>query len=250
MPANTIKLTLDGTVSLGLFAAGVERFHGVVEGLTTDLSRDTDIEWLIDELDTGSAIAVVRGEAEKPEYVEQICREVVTLGRALQQHAALPYSEKVVAEARGLTAILNGRVTAITLETPDEDVTIYGGPQGEAPVATLQAYGAIEGRVETLSRRGGLRFTLFDTLHDRAISCYLQEGQQSLMRDAWGNRAIVEGWVSRDPETGRPRNIRRVSNVTILPDAPAGAYRRARGVVPIGPDDVLPEEAIRRVRDA
>ena len=114
----------------------------------------------------------------------------------------------------------------------------------------MSAYGAVEGRIETLTRRKGLRFTLYDTLNDKAVSCYLEEGHEVLMRGAWGRRAIVEGWVGRDPVTGRPLTIRRVRHIEILSDAESGTYRRARGVVPVGADGLSAEDAVRRVRNS
>lgn len=53
----------------------------------------------------------------------------------------------------------------------------------------ISAYSAIEGVVQTLTSRRGLRFTLFDSLHDQAVSCYLEDGQEELMRGVWGRRA-------------------------------------------------------------
>lgn len=251
MAANTVKFRLDGRVSLGLFADGIQHFRGLVDALTAELSREAAIEWEVEELEGGSAVTVIRGESEQPAGVERVCRAVVDVGKTIQRGGDLLYGDTVRSQARGVTAILNGRVTAITFETPEDEAIIYSRPPGEAPPPPLlRSYGAVEGRVETLSRRGGLRFSLYDPLDDRAISCYLQEGLQDRMRDAWGHRAIVEGVVSRDPTTGRAINIRRVSNVIVYPDVPAGTYLRARGVVPIGPDGLSPEEAIRRVRDA
>lgn len=93
----------------------------------------------------------------------------------------------------------------------------------------LQAYGAIEGRVQTLTSHGGLRFVLYDALFGKAVYCYLEAGNEELMRGAWDRRAVVEGWVSRDPTTGRPVSVRRVSVVNLLDDLERGSYRKARG---------------------
>jgi hypothetical protein len=82
-------------------------------------------------------------------------------------------------------------------------------------------------------------------LHDRAVSCYLLENQE---REAWGKRAIVEGLVTRDADTGRPTTIRGVSKVHLLSDAP-GNYLDARGIVPVPDGSPLPEDIIRRLRD-
>ena len=112
------------------------------------------------------------------------------------------------------------------------------------------SFGAIEGVVQTLSSRRGLRFTLYDSAYDKAVSCYLEQGREDMMRNVWGRRAVIEGRVTRDPETGRPLSIRRVAAVEVVPDYPPGSYRLARGIIPLRPDDPSPEEAIRRVRDA
>ncbi len=112
------------------------------------------------------------------------------------------------------------------------------------------AYGAFEGRVQTISNRGGLRFTLFDLLHDKAVSCYLAEGQQDIMADVWGRMAVVEGWVTRDPRTGRPRSVRRVRTVTAKGDGLPDGWRQARGAVPVPIGALSAEAAIRRIRDA
>lgn len=112
------------------------------------------------------------------------------------------------------------------------------------------ASGAVTGRIQAQKNRHGCTFMLYEDTFDQPVTCYLGDEQVDMIQDKWGHRAIVEGIVSRDPATGRPMNIRRVSNVSVLPDVEAGSYRLARGAAPIGPDALLPEEAIRRVRDA
>jgi hypothetical protein len=115
---------------------------------------------------------------------------------------------------------------------------------------THGAYGGIEGRVQTLSSRGSLRFTLYDLLHDRAVSCYLASGAEETMRDVWGKLALVEGWVKRDAQTGRPITVRQIRNVTLLAEYPPASYKDARGAVKRQPGQMRGEEIIRRLRDA
>lgn len=102
--------------------------------------------------------------------------------------------------------------------------------------------------MQTLSSRGGLRFTLYDLLHDKAVSCYLAEGYEEIMRDLWGKIATVEGLVTRDPLSGRPLAVRQITTVTPKPDLPI-SYRDARGAAP-SLTGLLPEHPIRRLRDA
>jgi hypothetical protein len=117
-------------------------------------------------------------------------------------------------------------------------------------IALAPSLGGIQGRVQSLSNRGGLRFTVYDLLYDRAVGCYVAEGKEELLRNIWGKLAVVEGMITRDPVNGRPLSIRQVSNITPIPDpSSAHEYTDARAAVPslVG---LSPEEAIRRIRDA
>lgn len=70
------------------------------------------------------------------------------------------------------------------------------------------------------------------------------------MRDAWGDLAVVEGIVKRDPRSGRPVTVRQVRAVELLPEVGPEDYKKARGLIPLGPDSQVPEEVIRKARDA
>jgi hypothetical protein len=117
-------------------------------------------------------------------------------------------------------------------------------------VVRFKSLGAIEGRIQTLSNRKGLRFVVFDILNDRAVSCYLSEGQEDRMREIWGKRAIVEGEISREKETGRPLAIRHITDIKVLEEIGRGGYLRARAIAPRKLGAPLAEVIIRQLRDA
>ena len=123
-------------------------------------------------------------------------------------------------------------------------------PNIAAISGTVQSLGAIECKVQTLSNRKGLRFNLYDTLHDRSVACYVEEGKEDLLREIWGKRATVEGEVSRDKVTGRPVAVRRIAAIRIQPESQKGSYLKARGSAPRKPGAPRAEEIIRRLRDA
>jgi hypothetical protein len=111
-------------------------------------------------------------------------------------------------------------------------------------------FGAVEGRIQTVSNRGSLHFVLYDRVNDKAVSCYLKEDQRDWMNAAWDRLAVVQGWVKRDPNTGRPQTIRHIRAIRFLDELPRGAWRQAEGALHgIGRDE-LPEVTIRRLRDA
>jgi hypothetical protein len=249
MARDTISVRFGGELTLDGLAIAIERFQELVAALTNEVSGDTKIEWVVEDLATGSAVATVRGRALTPEAVERVAAAYSNVGQALQAHSPIGYSARVNEAARGLMRLLDGRITSIAFRVDEDEalITSFGDRTEDLP---FEGYGAIEGRVETVSRRGRLYFTLYDTLFDEAVRCYLAPGMEDTMRDIWGHRAIVEGVVKRDPLTGRPREVRSIARVTKLEEIPAGSYREARGAARRPSNDPLPEEIIRRLRDA
>ena len=242
MVKNTLTFELGGRVDLKDFAEGIDAFRRLVVALTP---RNSGVTWIVEDLQAESAVATFRGEADNPSKVERVINDYENIGAALAQHEDLPESNRQVTRAADAIKTLTNTIEYVRFETPDGDYTIYRN--GHAPTVSI---GAVTGRVQTLSNRGGLRFNLYDTFHDKAVACYLAPGQEELMREAWGQRARVSGRVSREASTGRPTTICSIMNVEILEDVPPGSYRLARGAVPRRPGDMLAEDAIRRLRDA
>jgi len=145
---------------------------------------------------------------------------------------------------------LDDGVTSIRFETPDKDSFITRNIPSMPSERLVKSYGAIEGRIQTLTNRKGVRFTLFDTLHDKAVSCYLKEGQEELIREAWGKHAIIQGEITRESRSGRPVAIRDISIIKTTLDVRAGSYLKARGIVPIQNNEIFPEIILRKARDA
>jgi hypothetical protein len=219
---------------------------------------------VIEDLNPGSATATARGLGDA-ERIYRVIRGYEDVGTALEQNEPVPFtSKRVRSNANGLRKIVGGRIQSVAFETADREAIILpvampDAPRVESPVPVnvpslhpsasrmRPAYGAVTGRVQTLSNRGGLRFTLYDVLDDRAVSCYLAEGHEDLMRDMWGKMAIAEGLVTRDP-SGRPVSVRRIAKVAERPVL-KWTYRDARGAAP-SESGLTAEQAIRRLRDA
>jgi hypothetical protein len=254
---DTLTLALHGDVALIDFETAVRHLSRLVAALTAE-EKVEGVLWRIDDLAYGSAVTTIRGIPEngtKPEEIERVVRAYIEVGQALEQGVTIPYPKAVQREARGLAGLIrDAGIEAVRFETAESDAIIRETSQHallptEQPGET-QAYGAVTGRVQTLTSRNNLRFTLYDHINDRAVSCYLVEGGESLMRQMWDRVATVEGWVSRDPQTGRPMAVRRVSNVTALTGVEPQDYIKARGAIPRSDDEPLPEVFTRRLRDA
>ena len=245
----TITVALEGPdIPFPSFATAVYELNRLVQALSTEVAKDSQLAWGVDALEVGSAIATMRGRVlgGDPEGTIRVSTAYETVAEALARGGTIPYSQKIRKPARALAKLLKDDVTAVRLETPQRDFTILAGPtQPEARIAPT--LGAVEGRIQTLSNRGSLRFTLFDTLEDHAVSCYLTPGSEDMIRQLWGQLAIVEGEIRRDSLTGRPTAIRGIRAVTPIEVLGPDAWRAARGAVPW--DGIPAEQAIRRVRD-
>ena len=248
MSKTTLTFELGGRVELSELEEGIRLFKRLVSNLTPR----SGVTWIVEDLQPGSATVTLRGEANDPAKVERVVDAYEEVGGSLSRYEAPSHPKKGVVRAAGAVAAFASAREYIRFGTPDLDCVIYGKgvAEDEIPVSPSVSIGAITGRVQTLSSRSGLRFNLYDTVHDRAVACYLGQGQEEIMREAWGNRATVVGRVSRDPLTGKPMSIRDIRKVELLSEVTPGAYREARGSVPWEPGDILPEEAVRLLRDA
>lgn len=259
MSDDIIALEFLGEVTLADFARGIQRFKSLIDSLSDEVAKGTSIDWTIDDLRPGSAFISLRGTARRSSRQDQVAEVVHAygdVGRSLEKSGAIQRSDDVVKKADRLLELLKSKtVESLRVETSEADALIrlhhpaIDDVVREMPTGVATAYGVIEGRVQTVSNRGRLRFTLYDSLHDRAVSCYLEEGYEDIVRDAWGKRALVHGVVRRDQLTGRPLTVREVTQVDLLPDRNPKGYLAARGISPVPPGRMNAAEAIRKVRD-
>lgn len=255
MPANDlVTLSLEGEVPLSKYADALGKFNVLIQSLSSDVAPNTRISWMISHLAASSAITQARGVPDSEEAfpsVERTAAAYVDVGRSISRGVTTPYSQKSERAGYDLAALVDGDIRTMRFENVLEDAVVQIGEKGKlAEAKTVLTAGAVEGRVETLSSRGGLRFMLYDLHNDKAVSCYLAEGQEEAMRDAWGQTVIAEGMVNRDAETGRPLTVRQVRSIQILPEYVPGSFRQAGGVLRRRQDQPPAEELIRQIRDA
>jgi hypothetical protein len=257
MPSDTVTFKICGEqVSMECFAVAIRRFTDLLTTLNVEVGKGAQIKWFLSDLSYGSATATARAEPADEKLwpvVEEVTASYIQVGSALRQREPIPFSKKVEQRALRIRDLLDGAIDSIGFETYEDDVLIESRPEPHPlpEQGRPYAYGAVKGRVQALTSRGSLRFTLYDMLEDRAVSCYMEPGHEDQMKDIWGRYAIVEGWLKRHAKTGRPLVVRRIRNIALLPEPDdALGYRQARGAVPRKPDQMRAEDAIRRVRDA
>lgn len=249
MAKNTLTLKLQGSVPLAEFAEAMGHFSALVEALTDDVGGTTDVEWEISKLEAGSATAVIIGRSPYEDVIEKVVQAYEIIGSAIKGNKPIPYSENIAKEARSITGLLNGKITAVEFVTDEMISTIDKPFIYDEPLQREYSFGSISGTVETLSKRGKMRFVLYDSMFDRAVTCYLKHGQEQFMLDAWDKRVFVAGQVYREPLTGRPTDVREINYIQVLPENQTD-FMSLAGIIPWSSGDENPEEAIRRLRDA
>lgn len=251
MAEQTLTMALNGEVPLPEFARAIGHFNALVAGLSSDIASGITIEWIIDELAAGSAVTTIRGVSEDTRILSAIVDAYSEVGKALQTNKPIPYSERVSKPARSLIEMLNGKITSVRFETAKEDIVISshyaeGDKERKEPTHSI---GTIKGVVESLSRRRGIRFYIYDVLFDRPIACYLRDGEEEKIKDFWGKKISVSGRISRDADTGKPFAIRDITQIKPVENSIPGSYRNARGVLSLREGET-PASVIRDLRDA
>ena len=250
MAKETLTFALEGDITLASFASALSEFNLLLGNLSKEVGNDSPVDWVIEELYAGSATATFHGIYDDVKIVETIVEAYEEVGDALSSGRDIPFSEAIRKNCRNITSVLNGKVTALRFETPARDFIISGKSQiGEKAPPMNYSLGTVKGTIQTLSMRKKLNFTVWDSLFDKPVSCYISEGQEELLRRSWGKRAIVTGRIGRQAESGRPVVIREVKSIEIVDLPEHGSYKHARGVLPWKQGDEKPEVILRRMRN-
>jgi len=264
MADNTVTLVLNGDVPLEEFAKAIAGFTELIKALSTEYNAPS-LDWLIEDLSVSSAMATAEAPSGNEKQIEAVIDGYADVGAALENHSEIRHSESVKSAARKIISIQDRRVNSVHFDTAKRAAIVpLHKIESEAPLVSEKkeplfktvprlsgaAIGAVQGRIQTLTNRGSLRFTLYDLHYDKAVSCYFADGKQEIILGLWGKLAIIEGIITRDPTTGRPLSVRQVKNITPLREATSEIeYQGARGISPSA-TGLSPEEAIRRIRDA
>jgi hypothetical protein len=114
---------------------------------------------------------------------------------------------------------------------------------------SVEAYGALRGKLQSLSSRTGLKVVLYDDTFDKGVRCSLTEEQHETAREHWDKHVVIEGLIRRDRITGRPLSVSQIWNIgRDERDSASQAWLKAFGVLADVEPDVPVEESIRRVR--
>lgn len=258
MPKDSVTLEMKGEPTLADFARVMGGLVDLLDGLGEAVAQGATIEWVIDNLETGSAIATIRGFVNGESggiAVEETVEAYEQVGIALQSRQPIPFPSVQGATTR-MVAVLNGRVTSLVFRTDDVDAEVgtfdaaHHHRRAREVDSPKNSFGTVRGRMQAMSNRRGNRFTLWELGTERGIACYYADEMEPKVVAAYGKVAIVEGWIRRNPNTGDALAVRGVTEIEAYPTVDRQAYRMARGAMPESSSNMSSEAAVRKVRDA
>ncbi len=256
MSNNKLTIELNGEVSLDDFSIAMQEFKKLIHSLNKKYVSATPINWIIRELKAGSALATIEGEPSTEDdifIINQIVNEFEKIGENAQTGKINDIEEDLRKPVVGITGLINGSIKSINFSTEKTTHSLDKNyfdilKSQQNKVIPLESFGAIQGRVQNIFRYPNYKITMLELLRNNVVNCFLNSSFKDVMRDSWGEIAIVQGLVTRDSESGLPTSIKDVKKIEIIKDA--GNWRDAIGCASGLLEGKSPEGAIRKIRDA
>jgi hypothetical protein len=132
--SDTVTLELQGNVSLEQFADAVARFQRLISALSAE--SEADVRWEIDALEAVSTTVTSRAVPENgavPERVDQVVRNYLEVGQALEGGRPVPYSRRIRKEAEGIAEVLRSGIEAVRFETAESEAIVRQVTMAIAP---------------------------------------------------------------------------------------------------------------------
>ena len=223
---NTITLTLKGDrITADKLRRSIDEFYAFVDEVVSDVAGSKKpISWIV-KIRKGSIVI-----ANEPEYrkdiplivSEKIFASIKQGVEALEKRAERPafFSDKALEHLQALASIpslsSNG-LERISIAVNNKAHVLT--PHVIANVDSLlgefsRALGSIEGKLETISERGGPKLIVYDSLTNKGVRCSTNDEIMQKALQYFGKRGNVFGMISYD-KFGTPKRIK-VDTLTVL----------------------------------
>lgn len=248
MARNTLGLKLEGSLTFPSFHRASGYFLALVKALAAEIAAGQQVTWPLADLQIGSALIAITAETTQPEVGERIVHAYASVGNALAFETPIPYSPSVNRHAMALSQMINGEVTALAFTTALGDVEVTRPVSTASQRKKVYSWGAIDGRLETLTSHRRLAFTLYEHHFGTPVTCTAHKDQEELMVKYWQKYVRVSGLIVRNGTNGLPLEIQQISDVRELYTSDPDSYTKAAGLLNLQGE--APEDLIRRLRDA
>lgn len=248
MARNTVGLTIEGSTSYGAFNKANGLFWGLIRALSGEIAQDPKLLWWPANLRKEGATIMLGAETPPSELAERIIYAYAGVGTALSLASAIPYSPKVNRCALALSQVINGEVTALHFTSDLGSVPVMEPVGIGRQRGTKQAWGTVDGTLETITSHRRLAFTLYESHFGYPVTCVVRPDQEPMMFEHWRKFVRVSGLVLRHVKYGHPLEIHQINDVRELYVSDPDSYKKAAGILELGGE--APEDLIRKLRDA
>ena len=261
MASRNLTLTIKGDITFRDLVNTFSVFQKLLDVISQEITPGSDIEWIPERLQTGSAVVTMNGMSENMESVERTVGATDSIFTCLSHNSPIPYSETIARSAREFTQVIKGRIQEISVNAGESERRVTARVEIENTKFRTYTHDAIKGTINTLKRHRAFQFTLYDSLFGKPVFwcpglwagtpiqyCHLSPEQEDEMRKFWGKTVLVSGLVGRNSNTGRPISIRNVREISEVQEVAPGSYDKARGILDLG--DRRPEDLIRELRES
>ena len=204
-----------------LFVRGVRSFFAILNELTDQI--DDSVGWRIQVKQGSNLVGVFPRGMPSQASVGSIIASVQSGLAMLEKEAREPehFPERALEGVRDLAKLSVGSDGEMT-------VKIWAGKTAQCLSAHSIAHiddilssgfeeqGAVSGKVQTVSERGGARFVIYQPTNAKPVNCIVPEEQLPLVLKAFGHRAEIYGMVKYRRD-GTPQRIK-VEDIVQFPD--------------------------------
>ncbi len=197
---------------------GVVAFFSLLDEVVKEITGNKrSINWVVNVkgASVGFACSPEPTKRIKPEIINDIIYSVENGIDALEKAPDRPpyFNDKALEFAQDLANLPsrkgNGLVSVdIRIGKNIHSITRHSAANVDFILGYAgQAIGSVEGRLETITERGGFSITVFDALTDRAVKCSMEEEKIADALHYFGKRVSAWGLI-RYGRDGHPKSIR------------------------------------------
>jgi len=226
-------------LSPGTFIKAVRAFLGLVDEITTGLcDPERMIEWTVQVYSGSNLIGVTALPGIPDKSVLKLVGILSSGIEAFETSAIEPdhFSDQAVKYLRDLGSLTDGiepnrtsvhiwgrkNVVEITRNSVKNYTRLYRDE--------IKDHGSIEGKLQTVSERGGFHVVIYEPVWDKAVRCYLSDDLLEIALANFGKRVQVFGQIKYRKD-GSPISIQ-IEEISGFPDSDdIPDFRSVRGIL-------------------
>lgn len=250
---STFQLNIaNETVDLIYFSQTLNAWVKLLRANADIETRRDQYELVVASLSGGSTHVTAAFRTPSPVLSQTFKQSADRAFQSIQRGAVADLPFKVRTAALGFQNARSKRPDMqVSVSTQSADFLVPSQGTAARPKEPTVSLGAIRGRIQTLSSRKGLQFTIWDEIFDRGVQVFISSELHDQLQRLWDHDAEVIGMISRHPDTGQPISIRDVRSLDEVAPRSSGNPNRFKGIlkqyITPGSD---PDDMLRRLRDA